>query len=292
MDKLQEFLNYLETEKRYSINTVLSYKRDLTIFNDYIKQEGIETIDELTIKNYLAFLYIKKMSKKTISRKISSIKSYYKFIDKKYGIKNNFIFNIKNPKKDKLLPELIYKDELQKILNYTPQGKFQYRDKSIISLLYSSGIRVSELCNITLSSIDIENRYLIVTGKGNKTRVCPFSTLCKTDIENYINYERNARAKTNCQYLLINKYGDKLTTRAIENIISNISMKLFNNKKLHPHIFRHTYATNLLNNGADLRIVQELLGHSSLSTTQIYTHLANEEINKVYNISHPRVETN
>lgn len=292
MNKLNEFYTYLEVEKRYSINTIKSYKRDLTHFNNYLKSEGITDIDDLIIKNYLSFLYVNKMSKRTIARKISSIKSYYKFLNKKYSLKNEFINKIKTPKKDRLLPELIYKDELQKILNYTPDGDFSYRNKSIILLLYSSGVRVSELCNITMSSIDLENRYLVVIGKGNKTRLAPFSKECKTCLDNYIHFERNKKAKANCQFLLINKYGNKITPRSIENIISDISFKLFGNKKLHPHLFRHTYATNLLNNGADLRVVQELLGHSSLMTTQVYTHLANEEINNIYKISHPRSESN
>lgn len=288
MDKLNEFYNYLTNEKRYSLNTVNAYKRDLNDFNLYLKKESETEVNEFVIKNYLAYLYSLSLSKKTISRRISSLKSYYKFLLKKYNIKNNFINEIKCPKKDKLLPDMIYKDEVNKILEYSPNGKFCYRNKSILHLLYSSGVRVSELCNITLASINLVDRYLIVTGKGNKTRICPFSKTCKQAIENYIHLERNNIAKADNEYLLINKYGDNLTTRSIENIISKISFELFGNKKLHPHIFRHTYATQLLNNGADLRIVQELLGHSSLMTTQVYTHLAKEEINKIYKGSHPR----
>lgn len=288
MDKLNEFYNYLSNEKRYSSNTVDAYKRDLSDFSLYLKKESEIEVSELIVKSYLAYLYSKSLSKKTISRRISSLKSYYKFLSKKYNIKNNFINEIKSPKKDKLLPEMIYKDELSKILSYNPTGKFCYRDKAITTLLYSSGIRVSELCNITMSSIDLENRYLIVVGKGNKTRVCPFSSECKQTIENYIHFERNLFVKTDNNNLFINKFGDSITTRSIENIIKKISLELFGNTKLHPHMFRHTYATQLLNNGADLRIVQELLGHSSLMTTQIYTHLAKEEINNIYKGSHPR----
>ena len=292
MNKLNEFIDYLKLEKRYSLNTVNAYKRDLKMFDNYLKQESISKIDELTIKNYLAFLYVKRLTKKTISRKISSIKSYYKFLNKKYNTPNDFLSNVKSPKKDKLLPELIYKDELNKILNYRFEGDFCFRNKAIISLLYSSGLRVSELCNITIETIDLENRFIIVKGKGNKTRISPFSNACKQDIETYIHMERNKRANSDCSHLFINRFGNKITPRAIENIVHDLSFKLFGNKKLHPHIFRHTYATNLLNNGADLRTVQELLGHTSLVTTQVYTHLAKEELNKVYNISHPRGETN
>ena len=288
MDKLTEFYSYLANEKRYSINTVNAYKRDLSSFVSYLKKEGEDEINELIIKNYLANLYANSLSKRTIARKISSLKSYYKFLSRKYGIKSNFINEIKAPKKDKLLPEMIYKDEIKKILEYTPSGAFSYRNKAILSLLYSSGIRVSELCNITISSLNLEDRYLIVTGKGNKTRICPFSEYCKKAIENYIHFERNKLAVPDNNYLLINKYGNSISTRAIENIINKISFELFGNKKLHPHIFRHTYATQLLNNGADLRVVQELLGHSSLMTTQVYTHLAKEEINKIYKGTHPR----
>lgn len=290
MNKLNEFLTYLEVEKRYSINTISAYKRDLTDFNNFIVKEGIKEIDDIVIKNYLASLYLINLTKKTIARRIASIKSYYKFINKKYGINNEFVNNVSTPKKDKLLPELIYKEELQKILNYNFDGKFCYRNKAIINLLYSSGIRVSELCDITLSSINLEDRYLVVVGKGKKTRLCPFSNDSKIVIENYLVMERNNIAK--CNYLFVNKYGNKLTTRTIENIIGDLSIKLFNNKKLHPHLFRHTYATNLLNNGADLRTVQELLGHSSLNATQVYTHLANKDIENIYKISHPREQTN
>jgi len=292
MNKEKEFLNYLEVEKRYSINTIKAYQRDLNYYFNYLNSEQIEKINEQVIKNYLAQLYINKASKKTIARKLSTIKSYYKFLIKKHKFNFDFINNIKAPKKDKLLPNVIYKDELQKILNYMPTGNFCYRNKAILTLLYSSGVRVSELCDITLSSIDLENRYIIVTGKGNKTRICPFSMHCKNVLEEYISKERNIKVKSDCNYLFINKFGDKITPRSIENIVNDISFKLFGNKKLHPHIFRHTYATNLLNNGADLRIIQELLGHSSLMTTQIYTHLANEEINNIYKISHPRSESN
>lgn len=292
MNKSNEFFDYLRLEKRYSENTLDAYKRDLQMFDNYLKQENIDSIDEFTIKNYLAFLYVKKLTKKTISRKISSIKSYYKFLNKKYGVSNDFLSNVRSPKKDKLLPELIYKDELNKIINYKFDGDFCYRNKAIISLLYSSGIRVSELCNITLENINLENRFIIIKGKGNKTRISPFSTSCKHDIETYIYMERNKKAHSDCSYLFINRFGNKITSRSIENIVHELSLKLFGNKKLHPHIFRHTYATNLLNNGADLRTVQELLGHSSLVTTQVYTHLAKEELNIVYNISHPRGETN
>ncbi len=288
MNKLEEFYNYLEVEKRYSINTIKAYKRDLTFFHNYLKAEHLETVDELTLKNYLAYLYVNNASKKTIARKISTIRSYFKYLNRKYKTNCDFLDNIKTPKKDKLLPELIYKDELNKILEYVPKGNFCHRNRAIINLLYSSGIRVSELCDITLLSINLEQRYLIVTGKGNKTRICPFSKNCKNILENYIIVERNKLANPECLNLFINKYGNKITTRSIENIINDISFKLFGNKKLHPHLFRHTYATTLLNNGADLRTVQELLGHSSLITTQVYTHLANEEINNIYKNSHPK----
>lgn len=288
MNKINEFLDYLKNEKRYSLNTIKAYSRDLNHFILFLKKENEDNIDELVVKNYMSHLYALNLSKKTISRRIISLKSYYKFLDYKFSIKSNFMRHIKCPKKDKKLPDMIYKEELEKILSYNPIGKFCFRNKAIILLLYSSGIRVGELCNITLSSIDFENRYVMVSGKGNKTRFAPFTKDCKLALEKYIRFEREIIACCDNEFLFINKFGNKITTRSIENIINKISLILFGNTKLHPHIFRHTFATTLLNKGADLRIVQELLGHSSLSTTQIYTHLAKEEINKIYKTSHPR----
>lgn len=288
MNKINEFLDYLTNEKRYSLNTVKAYNRDLNDFLIFLKRENESTIDEVVIKNYMSHLYALNLSKKTISRRIISLKSYYKFLERKFGLKNNFMKHIRCPKKDKKLPDMIYKEELEKILSYNPVGKFCFRDKAIILLLYSSGIRVGELCNLTLSSIDIENRYMYVFGKGNKTRIVPFTQMCRLALENYIKLERDIIAKSDNNFLFINKFGNKITTRSIENIINKASLILFNNNKLHPHIFRHTFATTLLNKGADLRVVQELLGHSSLATTQVYTHLAKDEINKTYKTSHPR----
>ena len=288
MNKINDFLEYLKNEKRYSLNTIKAYNRDLNAFLAFLKKENENNIDEIVVKNYMAHLYALNLKKKTISRRIVSLKSYYKFLEHKFGLTNNFMRHIKCPKKEKKLPDMIYKEELEKILSYNPTGKFCFRNKAIILLLYSSGVRVGELCNITLSSIDLENRYIIVVGKGNKTRIAPFTKDCKLSLERYINRERNTIAKSNNNFLFVNKFGDKITTRSIENIINKTSLLLFNNTKLHPHIFRHTFATNLLNNGADLRVVQELLGHSSLSTTQIYTHLAKDELNKIYKTSHPR----
>lgn len=288
MNKINDFLEYLKNEKRYSLNTIKAYNRDLNAFLAFLKKENENNVDEIVVKNYMAHLYALNLNKKTISRRIVALKSYYKFLEHKLGLTNNFMRHIKCPKKEKKLPDMIYKEELEKILSYNPTGKFCFRNKAIILLLYSSGVRVGELCNITLSSIDLENRYIIVVGKGNKTRITPFTKDCKLSLEKYISTERNIIAKSNNNFLFVNKFGDKITTRSIENIINKTSLLLFNNTKLHPHIFRHTFATNLLNNGADLRVVQELLGHSSLSTTQIYTHLAKDEVNKIYKTSHPR----
>lgn len=284
----EKFIEYLKIEKRYSENTIMAYKRDLNHFYKFYLKEGNEVIDELLIKNYLASLYINNKKKITVSRKISSLKSFYKFLNKKGLDENNAIQFISFPKKEKLLPSIISEDEMEKLLTYKSDRDFFYRNKAIIYILYSTGIRVSELVNLKVEDIDLNDRILKVEGKGKKQRIAPFSNQTKEVIEEYLKMERHKISKTDCVFLFVNKNGIKITSRGVELIIENISIKTLGNKKIHPHIFRHTFATNLLNNGADLRVVQELLGHSSLSTTQIYTHIANAQLQNVYQKTHPR----
>lgn len=285
---IDKFIDYLKIEKRYSQHTVLAYKRDLLHFYNFYLQEQVNKVDEAFIKTYLAHLYLINKKKTTVSRKISTLRSFFKFLNKKELSDNKAIQYICFPKKDKHLPNVISEEEIKKVLSYQSDLLFSYRNKAIIDILYSTGIRVSELVDLKINEIDLENRILKVNGKGGKERIVPFLKRTRQSIRLYLDLERSKLALLDCNTLLINKYGSKITTRGVEYIIKNISLKVLGNRKLHPHIFRHTFATNLLNNGADLRVVQELLGHASLSTTQVYTHIANVELKKVYQKTHPR----
>lgn len=288
-ENINYFLDYLKNERRYSSNTISAYKRDLLEFLSFSLTED-QTVDEELIKSYLASLYLKKQKKSTISRKISSIRSFYRYLNRKNIDGNESINRILSPKKDKNLPNIITNNELKDILDYNSADELLYRDKAIIYLLYSTGIRVGELSNLTLDDINLEGRYIRIKGKGNKERVVPFTIKTKEILDNYLNLYRNNRVNDNFRFLLINKNNKQLSSRGIQMILEKISKKIFSSSKLHPHIFRHTFATKLLNNGADLRTVQELLGHSSLSTTQIYTHVANKDLQEVFNKAHPRAE--
>lgn len=289
-DNITKFLDYLKNERKYSKHTLDAYKRDVTSFYNFYLQEGVEIVDEMLISSYLTNLYLKDLKKTTVSRKLSSLKSFYNFLNKKGIEKNESINLVASPKKEKNLPSIISDEQIVKLLEYQGEGNFALRDKAIIELLYATGIRVGELVNIKLNDLNLENRFLIVKGKGNKQRVIPFHSKTGEAITEYMKNERQIKVKDDCKHLFINKNGTKLTTRGVELIIEKISRKLFGNSDIHPHSFRHTFATTMLNNGADLRVVQEFLGHASLSTTQLYTYVANELLHKVYDKTHPRAK--
>ena len=288
--ELNDFYEYL-TLKNYSNNTVSSYKKDLTQFYDYSKNRNINDIDYEFIRSYLFFLYDKKYTSKSISRHISSLKSFFKYLMKNEIIKTNPMLLISNPKVEKKLPNYLNYKDLETILSIPDKNDvLGLRNALILELLYSSGIRVSELVNIKLSDIDFINRRIIILGKGNKERVVLYGKLCSDLLNNYINKSRSLLIKEDNEYLLLNKFGNKITDRAIRMIIDGIIKKSCLKLRVSPHTFRHTFATHLLNEGADLKIVQELLGHENISTTGIYTHVSNERLRRVYLEAHPRAK--
>jgi integrase/recombinase XerC len=290
---IEQFINYIEIEKHYSFYTVKNYERDLDAFMDFIKSEAIEDIKQIeykTIRLYLSFMYDKKYSKKTISRNISTLRSFFKYLVKHNKIKNNPMLLITNPKLDQKLPNFLYYNDLIKILEIpdikTPLG---LRDALIIELFYATGVRVSEIVSIKLKDIDNYKRRIIILGKGNKERYVLYGEVCGNLMNNYLHNSRQILLKDKVSdYLFVNHLGNKLTTRGIEFILSKIIKKSDLKTKISPHTLRHTFATHMLNEGADLKSVQELLGHENLKTTQIYTHVSNERLRSVYLKSHPR----
>lgn len=292
---LEEFIKYIEVEKNYSFYTEQGYERDISNFFDFLKSENISNIKDVNyrvVRTYLMWLYDKKYSKKTIARNVSTLKSFFKFLTSENIIESNPTLLISNPKLDKRLPNYVTYEELECLLNIPDQTtKLGLRDALIMEMLYSTGIRVSELVNIKLSDISFSNKQIKILGKGNKERYVMFGDVCKKLIDKYINTSRiNILNGKSNNFLILNSRGNKMSERGVEIVISNIVRK--SGLKIHvtPHTLRHTFATHLLNEGADLKSVQELLGHENLSTTQVYTHISNERLRNVYLNNHPRAK--
>ena len=283
------FINYLK-DKDYSQNTVLSYEKDLDLFCEYAKNCDVAKVDYSFIRSYLQFLHNQNYTAKTISRHISSLKSFFKYLTKMDIIKENPCLLVTNPKIEKKLPNYINYQDLEVLFSIpdcsSPLG---LRNRLILELLYSCGVRVSELVNIKLSDIDFSNNRSLILGKGSKERYVLYGKICQDLLNDYIDNSRPLLNK-NSEYLLLNKFGNKITDRAIRMIIDDIVKKSSLKLNISPHTLRHTFATHLLNEGANLKIVQELLGHENIATTGIYTHVSNERLRKVYLDAHPRAK--
>lgn len=297
MKKIKEqFLVYIETQKRYSNHTIINYRNDLNSFFSFLEKEGILSLEEVDfkiIRMYLSYLYEQKYSTTTVSRHISALRSFYKYLLKENIVTKNPMIFISNPKKEKKLPKFLYESEVENVLEIpdknTPKG---IRETLILEFLYSTGVRVSELCNVKLKDISFSDNRVKISGKGEKERYVLFGSRLKEILNLYLENSRPFFEKNKNDYLLLNDSGNQLLDRRVRTIIDNILKKAELKMSISPHTLRHSFATHMLNNGADLRTVQELLGHSDLSTTQIYTHISNERLRKVYLDSHPRAHKN
>jgi len=288
--ELKQFYDYLEN-KNYSVHTIKSYKEDLEQFNTFCNNKNIKDIDYKFIRTYINFLYEKKYNSKSMNRHISSLKSFFKYLTKTDVIKINPMLLVSGTKEEKKLPNYINYSDLEVLFTIPDQNDILgLRNALILELLYSLGVRVSELVNIKLNDIDFSNNRILIKGKGNKERIVLYGNVARELLEKYIVNSRNKLEKEKNEYLLLNKYGNKITDRAIRMIIEDIVNKSCLKLKISPHTLRHTFATHLLNEGADLKTVQQLLGHSSISTTGIYTHVSNEKLRKTYLSSHPRAK--
>ena len=292
MENLESFLDYLNYELNYSEHTIKSYEEDLNNYFSYVQENDINylTLDKEDIRSYLKYLDEKKLNNRSISRMLSALRTFYKYLVLKKIIKNNPFREIRNPKVGKRLPNYLNNIEVEDLTNsYNLDNPTNIRNHLIIELLYSTGIRVSELVNIKLEDINMNDNTIRIMGKGSKERIVLFGDYAKDIINKYLKEARETFVKKNVNdYLILNCFGNKLTTRSVEEIVKKASKDLKLKNKVTPHTIRHTFATDMLNNGADIKSVQELLGHSSLSTTQIYTHLTNDRIKSVYLKAHPR----
>lgn len=293
MDKLiDEFIEYLDIERNYSYYTCLNYRDDLIKFANFLKDEkiiDIKDVDYSVIRNYLNYLYIKKVATKSVTRNISSLRSFFKYLLSNNKIKINPMTLVSNPKQEKKLPHYLTIDEINELNSVTSgDDVYDIRNNMIIELLYATGLRVGELVNIKIKDINFQDKSIKVLGKGNKERIVYFGTLALNKIKRYLDIRPEIVKDINNPYLLINKRGNKLQERAVRSIFEDIIKKNHLKIEFSPHTLRHTYATHLLNDGMDVKSVQELLGHASISSTGIYTHVSNEHLRSVYLSSHPR----
>ncbi len=286
------YLIYLDKELGYSKETIKNYNMDITSFLDFLITIKInyKCISKENIRSYLKYLDEKKLSNKTISRKLSSLRMYYEYLMLNNDIKINIFSSIRNPKVERKLPNYLNYEEIETILEKIDTSSiYGIRNKLILELIYATGVRLDELHNIKVDNIDINNKTIKVLGKGFKERYVYFGEYALNCLNNYLSNSRNNLLldKSN-NYLFLNKFGNKLSKSTIGKIVKTSTKELTVKHNISPHTLRHTFATHLLNNGADIKTVQELLGHESLGTTEIYTHVSNERIKEVYLKTHPR----
>ncbi len=325
---VQDFLNYLRFEKRFSEHTAKCYGADLSQFGEFLigasagsppadepislpqQQGGPATavatqtkprVDQLlvsletdTVRAYLAFLNEKQYSKTTIARKLATLRSFYKFLVKRNQISSNPVTVVRTPKQEKKLPRFLEYEEVKRLLETPPMDNWLgARDRAILETLYSTGIRVSELVALNMDDIDFLGEVVHIRGKGKKERIAPIGSSALQVIQYYMEF-RNKRAQSNSNFdskvLFVNKHGRRLSTRSVRRKMDKYLKMAGLDPAISPHTLRHSFATHMLNNGADLRSVQELLGHQSLSTTQVYTHLTTRKLKEVYQNAHPREE--
>ena len=287
MDYINKFLKYLKIEKKYSEHTIKSYEIDLLELYDF--NTNLLKIDNKLVRQYLDYLYSKNLKRNSISRKLSSIRSFYNYLVREKIIEMNYFKEVGRIKKDGSLPKYIKDNDLEKLFNsFDKEKPLEQRNLLILEMLYATGIRVSELVNIKLNDIDTYNKSIKILGKGRKERIVFYGSFCEDILELYLADGRKKLIKENNEYLFLNKNGTKISSRYIGKMIDNVLKKCALEYHISPHTLRHTFATDMLNAGADLISVKELLGHSSIDTTSIYTHITSEQIKKVYEFAHPR----
>ena len=284
---ISEFLSYLELDLNYSNNTINSYDNDLKKIESYFKNKDLLKLNVNDLVKYISSL--KDLSPASVSHMISTLKTFYSYFIKIDKIKVNPTDALKSPKLGLHLPEYLTEDEIDKLLDIKVEDPFSARNKALLELMYATGLRISEVINLEFKNIDFEECIVRVMGKGSKERIVPINDYALEALNTYIeDYRPLMIKKENNNYIFLNNHGKAMTRQGVFKIIKNECQKKGIDKDISPHTIRHTFATHLLLNGADLRIIQELLGHSDISTTQIYTHLTNEELYKDYKEYFPR----
>jgi integrase/recombinase XerC len=295
MQHLEKFLNYLKFEKRFSEHTQVSYKVDLTQFNLFVKEHFNCTdpsdIDHRMIRNWIIQLMDNHNTSRTVNRKLSSLKSFYKFLLKESLVKKNPLDKITNPKISKRLPVFVEEKQMDVLLDEIEFGEdFKgHRNRLIIEMFYFTGIRLSELMNIHNNDIDFHNNTIKVIGKRNKERLVPVTKEFCSELQKFIVLKQDSGLTDgNEDYFFINEKGQKLYSKAIYRVINSYLKLVTSIDKKSPHVIRHSFATHMLNHGADLNAIKEILGHANLSATQVYTHNTFEKLTRIYKQAHPR----
>ncbi|WNB93652.1 site-specific tyrosine recombinase XerD [Bacillus sp. NEB1478] len=293
-DHVQDFLQYIIVERALSKNTIDSYKRDLIQYVRFLEKvesiESIHKVDRNNIMGYLLFLKENGKASTTLARNIASIRAFHQFLFREKFTSQDPTLHIETPKTERKLPKVLSTDEVEALLE-TPSTNepLSKRDKAMLELLYATGIRVSELVQLDLSDVHLSMGFIRCMGKGNKERIIPLGKMAQKAIESYLNAGRSIllkRKKT--EALFLNHHGNRLSRQGFWKILKQLAVRAKIDKELTPHTLRHSFATHLLENGADLRAVQEMLGHADISTTQIYTHVTKTRLKDVYSAFHPR----
>ena len=297
---VKTFLTHMRVEKTASQLTLISYRTDLDQFFQFIAEHEkldirdipLSSINHRTVREYISNMQKREFRRSTIARKLAALRSFVKYLCRENVLAGNPIANVSTPKQEKRLPRFLYPMEIDILMDAPDIGKATgSRDKAILETLYSSGVRVSELVGINLSDLDFDEEMIKIRGKGNKERLAPLGRQARESMISYINRGRPYILKskhTTDEALFLNKSGTRLSARSVRNIVNKYVEQIALNQKVSPHTLRHSFATHLLNGGADLRTVQELLGHVKLSTTQIYTHLTTDRLKSIHYETHPR----
>ncbi|CDE61269.1 tyrosine recombinase XerC [Fusobacterium sp. CAG:439] len=293
---LEDFKSYIIAEKNFSSHTAKAYCSDILSFLVWMDEQSCEDVNFSRVREYLHFIQKFNYKKTTVARKIASLRTFYKYLYRERKVDSNPAMNLTNPKRPKSLPKFLTPDEVEQILNNTkietPAG---YRNRTILELLWATGMRISELSGLNFGDLNLEHNEIRVFGKGSKERIILVTDRAKNFLERYIESARALIPKgfpapdtSENSPVFINNTGYRLQTRTVRNVINEVVEKINLPKHVTPHVFRHSFATHLIENGADLRVVQELLGHASISNTQIYTHVSTQHLKDVYNEAHPR----
>lgn len=293
-NSLKLFIEYLQIERNYSQYTIEHYQHDIREFFMFMSEQGLNNLKDVEYSDtriYLTRLFDQQLSRKSVARRISCMRSFYKFLLREKLTEDNPFSLVSIPKLEKRLPDFFYEEELSKLFEACETESFLgKRNKAILELLYGTGMRVGECCKIQLKDIDFSLSTVLVHGKGKKERYVPFGSFAHDALEDYINNGRKEllKDKQDHHYLFVNFRGGPLTDRGIREILNKLIEKSTLTGKIHPHKLRHTFATHMMSNGADMRTVQELLGHAFLSSTQVYTHVTKEHLRNIYMSHHPR----